>query len=151
MDAQAKRERDQDQDQRLQNAERDPDRVMDEDAEVASENEPRVAKQLHAAVSRRERPVWRRNTSSRLGRCSSTVSSWRLALSSSRRMAGIATSPRSTYKWTEPFSSRASRTKPWPFTASSARCCSPAMLNVTTSPAIARFNSSGVPSATILP
>src|SRR5205814_1560455 len=144
--------REQDQvEQRLENAECDPDGVVDEDPEVASEDEPCIAQDLHAAVSRSERPVWRRKTSSRLGRCNSTVVSWRFALSSNRRIAGIATSPRSTYRWTEPFSSRASRTKAWSLTRSSARCGSPAMVKVTTSPAIARLSSSGVPSATILP
>src|SRR5579864_8562440 len=57
-----------DADQRLQNADRDPGGVPDEQPEVAAEDKPGVARQLHAAVSRSDRPVWRRKTSSRLGR-----------------------------------------------------------------------------------
>src|SRR5947207_12489092 len=50
--------REQDQvEQRLENAECDPDGVVDEDPEVASEDEPCIAQDLHAAVSRSERPV----------------------------------------------------------------------------------------------
>src|SRR5919109_272663 len=37
---------------RLQDADRDPQRVVDEDAEVAAEDEPRVPGELHAADSR---------------------------------------------------------------------------------------------------
>src|SRR5947209_8595328 len=147
---QQRREQDQVED-RLQHPDGDPGRVVDEDREVTAEDQPRVAQDFHAAVSRSERPVCRRNTSSKLGRWSSTVLSCRSAPSSRRRICGIATSPRSTYRRTKPFSTLASRTKGWPLTSSNASCWSPAMLSVTTSPAIARFKSSGVPSATILP
>ena len=77
-------------------ADRHPDRVMDEEVPVPPKDQPGVRDQLHAAVSRSDRPVLRRKTSSRLGRCNSIVFSWRPAESSTRRMAGIATSPRST-------------------------------------------------------
>src|ERR1700674_141251 len=135
----------------LQHTERNPGRVADEESEVAAEDESRIARQLHAAVSRNERPVWRMKTSSRLGRCRPMVTSVKPAPSSSLRMAGIATSPRSTYRRTDPSSSLASLTTVCSLTTSRARGRSPATVSVTTSPATARFSSSGVPSATIFP
>src|SRR6202022_2165472 len=121
--------------ERLDDSDNDPCRIVDEDPEVAAEHQPRVPRELHAATSRSERPVLRRKTSSRLGRCSPMVRSWSPEASSWRRMAGIATSPRSTYRRTIPSSTEASRTYGCACRTSRAACGGPAPLSVTPPPA----------------
>ncbi len=66
-----------------------------------------------AASSRRERPVWRRKTSSRLGRARVRVCGRSPAPSSTRMSCGTAISPWSTYSRTRSSSLLASRTNGW--------------------------------------
>ena len=81
---------------------------------------------VHAAgSSRRDRPVWRRKTSSRLGRANVNVWARNPAWSSARMISGTALSPWSTYRRMRPSSALASRTNDWPRTVSRTRSWSP--------------------------
>jgi hypothetical protein len=104
----------------LEDAHDHPDRVAQAQRERSLEDEPGVSEWFassvspagirRGAVSRSERPVFLRKTSSRLGRWRFIVEGARPLASSRRRTCGTASSPRSTYRRTRPSSRPASRT-----------------------------------------